>query len=135
MWSSVGGTPYPISLRVLSFENLYSMVDVKHDLPIVKNYAYNLKKEMNQLIDIDVFILQIAEDFKQNQDFMTSIQSDTGVWWKHIERKIEQLLPENILGESEPFKLVSRVLNLIFQDNWYRDKSAIENKTYVKIEK
>lgn len=135
MWSSVGGTPYPISLRVLSFENLYSMVDDKHNLPIIKNYAYNLKKEMNQLIDIDVFILQIAEDFKQNQDFMTSIQSDTGVWWKHIEKKIEHLLPENISGESDPFKLVSRVLNLIFQDNWYRDKSTIENKTYVKIEK
>lgn len=41
-WSSVGGKPYPISLRVLSFEKLFSMRDKDYTLPAANTYALKL---------------------------------------------------------------------------------------------
>lgn len=41
-WSSVGGKPYPVNLRVLSFEEMYSMRDPSYDMPSGKTYALEL---------------------------------------------------------------------------------------------
>jgi len=41
-WSSVGGKPYPISLRVLSFEKEYSMLDPNYNQPAAATYAQSL---------------------------------------------------------------------------------------------
>ena len=43
-WSSVGGQPYPVSLRVLSFEKLFAMRDKNYNLPAVNTYAETLRK-------------------------------------------------------------------------------------------
>lgn len=42
-WSSVGGKPYPISLRALSFERLYSMRDPDYNRPVGNTYAQTLR--------------------------------------------------------------------------------------------
>src|SRR5882672_5041222 len=42
-WSSVGGKPYPVSLRVLSFEKLYQMLDPSYSRPSAKTYATELR--------------------------------------------------------------------------------------------
>jgi hypothetical protein len=41
-WSSVGGKPYPVSLRALSFENMYSMRDQDYNQPAGHTYAQTL---------------------------------------------------------------------------------------------
>lgn len=43
-WSSVGGTPYPISLRVLSFEAMYERLDKDYRGPSVQTYARSLRE-------------------------------------------------------------------------------------------
>ena len=40
-WSSVKGKPYPVSLRVQSFETLFSMHDKHYSLPAAKTYSRN----------------------------------------------------------------------------------------------
>lgn len=42
-WSSVGGKPYPVPLRVLSFESLYEQRDKEDNLPAVETYASRLR--------------------------------------------------------------------------------------------
>lgn len=44
-WSSVGGTPYPISLRVLSFEKMYPPRDPNYDQPAAETYARTLRQQ------------------------------------------------------------------------------------------
>jgi hypothetical protein len=41
-WSSVGGKPYPVSLRVLSFEKMFSMRDHNYNQPAGRTYAQTL---------------------------------------------------------------------------------------------
>jgi DNA helicase HerA-like ATPase len=43
-WSSVGGKPYPVSLRVLSFERMYAMADPAYKKPQAATYALELRK-------------------------------------------------------------------------------------------
>jgi hypothetical protein len=43
-WSSPGGKPYPVSLRVLSFEKLFKMRDKNYSLPPGNTYADSLRR-------------------------------------------------------------------------------------------
>lgn len=43
-WSSVSGKPYPISLRVLSFEGLYTMRDMGFSMPAGNTFASTLRQ-------------------------------------------------------------------------------------------
>jgi hypothetical protein len=43
-WSSVGGKPYPLSLRATSFEALYSALDIEYRQPAGKTYAADLRQ-------------------------------------------------------------------------------------------
>jgi hypothetical protein len=49
-WSSVGGTSYPISIRVLSFEKMYPPLDLKYNRPAAKTYARHLKDEFERTL-------------------------------------------------------------------------------------
>ncbi|HFD86665.1 MAG TPA: ATPase, partial [Gammaproteobacteria bacterium] len=42
-WSSVGGKPYPVSLRALSFEKMFSMRDRDYNQPAGRTYAQALR--------------------------------------------------------------------------------------------
>lgn len=44
-WSSVDGKPYPVPLRIASFEGLYSQADKDYDKPAVQTYAAALKEK------------------------------------------------------------------------------------------
>jgi DNA helicase HerA-like ATPase len=54
-WSSSGGKPYPLSIRVLSFEELYKLRDPDYNLPKVTTYASRIKEnfdsELRKVID------------------------------------------------------------------------------------
>jgi hypothetical protein len=49
-WSSVGGTPYPISIRVLSFEKMYPPRDPEYKGSAAKTYARRLKEEFERTL-------------------------------------------------------------------------------------
>ena len=46
-WSSAGGKPYPLSLRVLSFEKLYRPRDPEYSLPAARTFARELKERFD----------------------------------------------------------------------------------------
>ena len=50
-WSSVAGTPYPISIRGLSFERTYPVMDAKYDRAGVETFATHLAKEFQNTLE------------------------------------------------------------------------------------
>ncbi len=52
-WSSVGGKPYPVSLRVLSFEKMFSMRDHDYNQPPGHTYAQTLRNTFSGVAHID----------------------------------------------------------------------------------
>lgn len=50
-WSSVGGKPYPVSLRVLSFEQKYRLWDPNYEKGAVDTFAQLLKVQFQPLLD------------------------------------------------------------------------------------
>jgi hypothetical protein len=48
-WSSVGGKPYPVSLRVLSFERIYSVLDHTYTRSAGNTYAQTLRSTFSAL--------------------------------------------------------------------------------------
>jgi uncharacterized protein len=46
-WSSVGGKPYPVSLRALSFEKLYSARDPQYNRPAAATFSATLRAQFS----------------------------------------------------------------------------------------
>nr|WP_273888500.1 hypothetical protein [Rubrobacter naiadicus] len=47
-WSSVGGKPYPVAIRALSFEQMYRRLDENYDRAAVPTFAAEMKREFDQ---------------------------------------------------------------------------------------
>jgi hypothetical protein len=47
-WSSVGGKPYPVSVRVLSFERMYKVHDADYNKPAVDTFATELRRQFGR---------------------------------------------------------------------------------------
>jgi hypothetical protein len=43
LWSSVGGTPYPVSIRALSFEKMFPPLDPLYTMPAAETFARALR--------------------------------------------------------------------------------------------
>ncbi|RMF18301.1 MAG: DUF87 domain-containing protein [Alphaproteobacteria bacterium] len=50
-WSSVGGKPYPVSIRALSFEDIYKAADPTYSRTAVETFATELRREMDAVIN------------------------------------------------------------------------------------
>ena len=50
-WSSVGKNPYPISMRVLSFEHMYKALDREHTREVPATFAQTLKARFHQILE------------------------------------------------------------------------------------
>jgi uncharacterized protein len=53
-WSSVKGTPYPVPIRVLSFEKIYPALDLAYDKPAANTYAMKLKKHFDSIVECKI---------------------------------------------------------------------------------
>jgi len=49
-WSSVGGKPYPVSLRVLSFERMFKIRDPDYNAPPANSYALKLREIFSESV-------------------------------------------------------------------------------------
>jgi hypothetical protein len=49
-WSSEGGTPYPLPIRVLSFEHLFKTLDPHYNKAAVDTYAKELRKKFDEML-------------------------------------------------------------------------------------
>lgn len=62
-WSSVSGTPYPISIRTLSFEKMYPPLDLSYNREAARTFARSLREEFEQeLLDAGVPLAVGSED-------------------------------------------------------------------------
>lgn len=50
-WSSVGGKPYPVALRALSFERLFHALDPDYNRPAADTFAAQIKHEFQATLD------------------------------------------------------------------------------------
>jgi len=55
-WSSVGGKPYPVSLRALSFEKMFSMRDHDYNQPAGHTYAQTLRSTFSGMRQIATMV-------------------------------------------------------------------------------
>jgi uncharacterized protein len=49
-WSSVGGKPYPVPVRILSFETMHKREEDSYQKPAIRTYAVDLRERYAQLI-------------------------------------------------------------------------------------
>jgi hypothetical protein len=66
-WSSASGKPFPIALRVLSFEHIYRVLDPNYSKPAANTFASQLKHEFDK---------DLMEIIKQDGEASASTQSE-----------------------------------------------------------
>ena len=144
LWSSVGGKPYPISLRALSFEKLFSLRDRGYNQPAGHTYAQTLRNtfsgmrqiasttnipntdNMGELLPADVDEVetvdvmanieqQVIESLRSNREIRSKIECDAGMPWGGAKEFLKTNLPEQLDNRDQlAYDLVPKVLNEIY---------------------
>jgi uncharacterized protein len=142
-WSSVGGKPYPVSLRVLSFEQLFSMRDKNYNLPSVKTYADLLRNtfggirsatesvhvptvkdsssffpDLEEPEPVDVIASledEMVRRLKSDSKLMAKIDSPEGAAWGSIKAFFLQHLRQELDDRDQlAYQLVPKVMTKLF---------------------
>lgn len=142
-WSSVGGKPYPVSLRALSFEKLFSMKDRAYSMPAGNTYAralvcmfsamrqvttpsFPLSKTVEifsstdpgdtESIDVMANIEQRAiEALKNDEKLIRKIESPEGVAWGAIKAFFGAHIPEHLDDRDNiAYRLVQKAMNQLY---------------------
>lgn len=143
-WSSVGGTPYPVSIRVLSFEKMYAPLDPHYARAAVDTFAQTLKAKFQHTLS-DILEQQsplplASEDEATNDHTVEDEPVDTlavyknnaiaalrsngevmgqlkgrGIPWGGLLRKLAENLPDTLEDRSDiAYYLVAEALERIF---------------------
>lgn len=142
-WSSVGGKPYPVSLRVLSFEKLFSMQDKHYNLPAGKTFAQTLRntfasmlqsgfgegvtgrdgastsspsEEETEIVDVMAGIEERAiEALRENKLLCREIESTEGALWGKIQGFLVEQLPEHYDDRRQwAYNLVPKAMERLY---------------------
>jgi len=77
-WSSVGGKPYPVAIRTLSFEKLFKVRDPEYNQPAVETFATKLIREfksaLGQIVETVQPAVEIASIKTNGSEALTSTQ-------------------------------------------------------------
>ena len=122
-WSSVGGQPYPISIRALSFEHLYPMADPDYKRQSGNTYAKILRKMFSQELELgdsstidknrtevkaepkeipepkDVkatIEARVIEEFRSDESIRKKIESSNGIAWGSVKAFFNECLPDHL---------------------------------------
>lgn len=161
-WSSVGGKPYPISIRVQSFENMYSLRDPEYNKPAGKTYAGTILHEFQSesqpargsspsetqsqrqesteeefdVVDVMAGIeTKAINKLRTDERFLNKLQSEEGVAWGSVKAFFLNQLPENLDDRDQlAYKLVLKALNEILPNTWESFKVEKNGRpvTYVR---
>jgi uncharacterized protein len=154
-WSSVGGKPYPISTRILSFESIYKLIDGSYNKSGVETFAAALKKTFDKALssqgqvvttpvvsdgeevgeeEIDVLKTQIqsaVEKIKADTALVASIKK--GVPWMSVQKAFMDALPD-VIDQKErsdiAFRNVPLAMNEIFGERkWKTEKKEKKDRS------
>jgi hypothetical protein len=160
-WSSVGGKPYPISLRALSFEQQFSVRDPSYDQVEGNTYARSqqaLFEDMRQPVAIGgvnmtasaevgpeseprVDALEAVERraiqfFAADEALKTRIDSLEGAPWGALKAFFLKHLPERLDGRDEiAYQLVSKALTHVYgtqNHGWEHFRHPERRTAYVR---
>ena len=136
-WSSALKRPYPISIRALSFSNMYERMDREYNREQIGSYARSIRQSFeSNSEDTSVRFRQIAvEAVRSDTELMSSIRSENGAAWGKIKAMIMNSLPNNIDDPDKiAFDLVSNIMNEIFgpQGQAWESFKGNTGSTYVR---
>ncbi|RIV18479.1 DUF87 domain-containing protein [Fibrisoma montanum] len=149
-WSSSGGKPYPVALRVLSFEALHKLRDPKYDQAPISIYAQELKQKFEQqLLDPDTglavngidplsaYKTRAVDAIRSDAEIMEKLNNG-GIAWGALQAVIKENLPA-VIDETErndlAYKFVPLVMNEIFgaqNSVWERVKNE-NGKSHLRL--
>jgi DNA helicase HerA-like ATPase len=143
-WSSVGGTPYPVPIRVLSFEHLYAPLDPLYNRAASDTFAQVLKTKFLQVLEerldhkgnvplvadeaaltengietepvdaMAVYKDQAIQALRNNHVRMDEIRG-SGTSWGYTMEFLEKELPDTLENRSDiAYYLVREALERIF---------------------
>ena len=143
-WSSVGGKPYPVSLRVLSFERMFSMRDHDYNQPAGNTYAQTLRSTFSGMrqtatiahipdaestgalfpteadetepVDVMANIEQKAIDALQaNTQLVEKIESSEGAAWGAVKAFFLEYLPAHLDDRDQlAYQMVKKAMDRIY---------------------
>lgn len=156
-WSSVEGKPYPISLRVLSFEKHHRLLDPHYSRkPSAKAFSLDLRKKFDGRLretasqagetdgsiishehpspDENLDVKQVSEkaaiEFFKKDPLIEKIKSK-GAYWGAVQGVLKKGLPEHLDDTDKmAYNLVPKALDEIFgKDAWEPKKVDKKNKS------
>lgn len=141
-WSSVGGKPYPVSIRALLFERIFSMRDPNYTLAAGNTYAKTLRDTIGgyaqtDLVDssspsttlssggpedepepIDVkssIESQAIDRLRSEKKLIEKLESEDGIAWGALKAFFEEHLPQQLDDRGQfAYLLVKRSMDQIF---------------------
>jgi hypothetical protein len=152
-WSSVGGKPYPVSLRALSFEKLFAVRDAQYSRPAGRTSAATLRETFGDAPvppaagaappasgedGSGVDVLERIEDraieaLRGDQNLIAKIGSLDGAAWGAVKAFLLDHLPTEIDDrDTVAYHLVRKAMDrLIGPQNqaWESYKNAARNNT------
>lgn len=153
-WSSSGGKPYPVGLRVLSFEKKYKVLDENYDKSMADTYARKLHDthtivtepsasdedgdvygDVEKIDPLEIIKTKAVAAIKSDEKLMENIKSE-GVPWGALNSEILKVIPDTFRdAKNVAYNMVPRVLDEIFgpQDqNWETFKKPPKNSTWIR---
>lgn len=143
-WSSVGGKPYPISLRALSFEKMFSMRDHDYSRPAAATFAKTLRATFASMREaptearpgrgesvgslfpvsadeaepIDVMAnlaQQAAKALRADAEIKRKLESDEGMPWYGLQRFLMETVLQNVEDRKQlAYDLLPKILNEVY---------------------
>ncbi|MEM7373760.1 MAG: DUF87 domain-containing protein [Bacteroidota bacterium] len=150
-WSSASGKPYPLAIRVLSFERRFQLRDENYSLRASELvYANTLRNEFalptmqegneNGQTTIDplrIYLEAATNRIRNDHGVLDQIRNGTGLSWGRIMHLIMEEIPENVDGRDNlAYQWVAEILNSIFgpQDQyWETYRREPDNKTCCRV--
>lgn len=164
-WSSAPGTdqgsrPYPISVRILSFEGAYNRADPKYDRPAPDNFAAQSRARVdarrNEAREAAAILATrhrgagrpvdeaevTADDgaiailhLNKTPDFHNRIKSARGIKWSHIAHILKAKAPEHAVRTGGDFQwgynLVRSALDELYPDQWSSNRHEEDGGKHV----
>jgi hypothetical protein len=147
-WSSVQGKTYPISVRIMSFEQLYSVRDPDYNMPPSDTFAREMKEYFDESIaevgrqetnnsdttnvtNVDVMDLCFNKALTEiNNSNIPSRIRNGGVPWVAVQNAISEIVPDSIDKKWDfAYRLVPKILDELFGNTWDTEVRQKKDKT------
>lgn len=156
-WSSASNKPFPLSMRILSFERMYPRRDPEYCLPAANTFARELDGRFERSITVETHVVpksngqnddSVADNkvdvlsylhslatsaIKNDPSAMEKLRSD-GIPWGALNRIVAQALPDTVDDKYQfAYECVPPALNNIFGPaGWDTFKNEVSGKKWVK---